>query len=256
MTTRYQVSLNNNQLDAVDSRIVVTDIQYPEPQIVPTLDARGGTDGAVVSRWFRQKASVTVSFIINAYGIADRNEVLQKIIKWAMAGGVLRTNDRTGQRLSHAVADQLPAMRAKHWTEELTLTFSDYAFPYWENDTEITLSLAAGTDQSGSITVDGNARQTYLTGAITAKASVTWIKIITSMSTVYLTGLNLSNGDVVNIGYDSGMNLTIMNGTTSLLDKRTGDSADELLIPIGTNMVMVQASGNVESSIKARGCWI
>lgn len=254
MISRYRVSIDNIQLDNVDDRIIVLDIQYPEPGISATLETYGGRDGANVSRLYRQKASASVSFAINAYNTKDRNEVLQKVIKWAKSGSTLRTNDRQLQYLSGVMPEQYPAMSVKQWTGPLTIVFSSYAFPYWEDDNQVELSLS-GSNQSSSMTIPGNADSTRLTGAITASGAITWIKIITSITTLYLTGLTLANGDVVNIDYDERGNLRIRNGNTSLLNKRTADSDDELLIPCGTSTVTVQASGSVSAVMKARGCW-
>lgn len=254
MISRYRVSLDNVQLDSVDDRILIENVQYPDPGISNTINSIGGRNGGIVARQYRQKASVTVAFSVNAYDTAERQEVVQGILQWAK-GHTLRVNDREGQHLSHVILEAFPAVNVREWTETMTMTFSGYIFPWWEDDDGVEVGFSAGTDETESITVPGNVDETYLTAEITAKTSVTWLKVITERTTIHLTGISLSSGNVVTIDYDDEMNLRIKKGTTSLLDKRTSDSSDDLRVPVGTSDVTIQASGNVEAEITARGCW-
>lgn len=256
MINRYRVSMDNHQLDQVDDRIWILDITEPDPGISFAVEQKAIRDGAVITRKHRDKCSVTVKFCINAYDTAVRSMIYQNVVRWAR-GNVLRCNTRYGQALYHAVLEGISPISAKNWTEELTLTFSDYTFPYWQDEEIITKTLAAGTNKSGTMTVPGNAENTVVNASITAGASVSWVKVYAGDTMIYLSEISLSNGDVVTIDHDDGMNLRIMKGTTSLLNKRTADSDDDLIVNCNTTTtVRVQASGSVTGSFTARGCWV
>lgn len=256
MIGRYRVSINNIQLDTVDDRILIENVQYPEPNVSRAVATLGSRDGGIVTRRYRQKAEASITFSTNVYGTEERLDVIQKVIRWMNSGKVLRINDRNLTHLSHAIPEVYPAINVRDWTEPMTITFSDYVFPYWEDDEETVINIAAGTNKSGSITIPGSAEETYLNAEITAGASVTWIKVISGDYMIHLTNLSLSSGNVVTIDHDDEMNLRIRKGTTSLLEKRTAASSDDLMAKIGTNSINVQASGSVSSVIKARGCWM
>lgn len=257
MITRYRVSMDNIDLHHVDERIVILDIEYPESQDSYAIETPGKRNGGQIARHYVGKTGVRVSFMLRVYNTEERQNVWQKIKSWAKSGHVLRCNDRSRQCLRHVMVDKFGVFTAKNWLETLTIEFADYVFPFWEDDFETTLSLEAGTDKSGTITLDGNADETFLNATITAAASVSWIKVIAGDTMIHLTGLSLSSSDAVVIDYDDDMNLRIMKGTTSLLDKRTAASSDDLIAKIGeATAITVQASGNVSSVIKGRGCWL
>ena len=257
MISRYRVSLNGSHLDQVSDSLFILDIQTPEPQITYNVASLGSKDGGMITRKYRNKASVAVSFYINEYDIAKRNEVLRKVVEWGKQGGVLQINERPEQVLRHAFMEKIPAMSAKNWTEPLSIEIADYVFPYWEDDIDTVASLTQGTDKTGTILLKGNADKAYLCAEITAKASVSWIKVYSGDTMIYLTDLSLSNGDIVKIDYDDYMNLRIKQGTTSLLTKRSADSNDDLIANCGsTTSIRVQASGNVTSVFRGRGCWL
>lgn len=256
MRTRYRISVGGKYLDAIDSRIVTTDIQHSAPEFARTVDVPGGSDGGVITRTYREKASVSVTFMLRIYSITERDEVMQEIKTWAKAGGTLLTNDRSGKRLYNVVCDQFPEVTSvRNWLDPITIVFSAYRVPYWQDSTVTTVTLS-GTNASGKMTVPGNASQAYVSATITAKAAVTWFEIKTGSTTIKITA-NIAKDDVVEISYGTSHEITIKNGKTSLLSGRSPESADNLLLPCGKeSSISIKADKKVSCQFKARGVWI
>lgn len=161
MTCRYEVTLNGVSLASLDPSILITNVQYEPPNYAPTTTTIANRHGARVLKRQKGRAAVTVRFMVRAYGIADRQSVLQDIISWARDGGDLRINDRPGQFLQ-CICDQLPAVDSvRDWTAEMSITFAAYAIPYWQEVEYTTVTIpVAGTSTLGAfgeMYVPGNA---------------------------------------------------------------------------------------------------
>lgn len=166
MVTRYEVTLNNVSMASVDSSILIHDVKYEKPEYSRNLFQLANRQGANIGKSYKRRSAVMITFEIRKYDVAERQEVAEKLIKWARNGGDLRINDRPGQKLI-CVCDELPAFESvRDWTSELSVTFAAYVVPYWQSTSIFTTSgqyrKTASTNkeatfQSFEVDVPGNA---------------------------------------------------------------------------------------------------
>ena len=186
MITRYRMSINGTQLDSClnnnatykkyKDKIVLLNIGYSEPGISRTVETAGDTDGGIITRTYRQKATVTVTFGLYIYDVADRKAVCRIIQTLVRNGGTIQTNDRPGEALYNCVCEQFPEIdSARDWTAPLTMVFSAYAFPYWQDTAETRATIPVGGTNwtSKAINVPGNAPKSFPIIEIVAKADFT-----------------------------------------------------------------------------------
>ena len=128
MTSRYEVFMDEIALSSVNPQILIEDIQYQPAEIANQSIMSANRNGAIITRRYQEKTSVTIIFSVNEYNIVKRQTILQDIVKWAR-GSILETNDREGQML-RCICDNFPSLSSvKNWTESMSMTFSAYALP-------------------------------------------------------------------------------------------------------------------------------
>lgn len=169
--SRYTVTLNGVSMASLSPDIVITDVNYEAPQYDRETFKIAKKQGAMIVSEYKERAAVTISFMIRTYPVADRQEVCQSIIRWARDGGDLRINDREGQKLI-CICDQLPAIESvKGWTDELSISFAAYDIPYWQavTPTVVTAHIPDGEEVDYSegfteitLTVPGSAPKAYM----------------------------------------------------------------------------------------------
>lgn len=254
MTSRYEAYMDNTSLSSVDSSILVLDIGYPETQFDNSLLNFANRDGGYIKARHKQSAQCQITFEIHKYSIADRQEVCQKVVKWAN-GSVLKTNDRPNQQL-RCVCDQYPSINsAKKWTDPVTMVFTGHEFPYWEDTEQTTLTLT-GTEASGTMSVPGVLGNAFVEATITPLAAMSSITLTVGYTSITLEGLSADTTDTITISYDSRKIQSIKMNDTSILDKRTGASSDDLLAKCGTTVTFAIESETSSTVVfKARGCY-
>ena len=270
MITRYRISLNGSQLDQLlvndygANALVILNVGCVKPSFVKTVETPASRDGGLITKSYRDKATVNVSFMLRIYDVAQRNAACQKIKTWAAAGGYIRINDRNSQTLYNAVCDEYPEIEsARDWTEPLTMSFSSYVFPYWQDTTQTAFS-ATGTNITGTLKAPGNAPKGYVTAEITPmNGTMTNIEVNVGSTKIKVTGISVTTSGKLIIDYDSQMNIRIRrlvgSTYTSYLDKRSTDSTDDLLaVPGKDNSVSVKTTSNirVKADLKVRGAWL
>lgn len=254
MTSRYSATLNNTTLASLDSSIYLLDIQYQPVELQDKAINIAKRHGArLIDRSFGM-SSVRILFEIHEYGIDDRQDVCGKIVKWAKNGGVLETNDRSGQYLQ-CVCTEFPVISsAKNWTDPLSITFTAFEIPFWQGKTAVTKTLT-GTSDEDLLTVPGNVDGALVEADITANASLSSVALSVNNRTLTLSELNASQSDVIKITYDEKAIQSIKLGNTSLMDKRTG--VDDLLANCGeSNLLEISASASVSVEFKIKGLWL
>ena len=261
MISRYEAYMDGIALGSIHPSIYVRDIHYAEPSFQFRENKLGYRDGALLDGKYLEKSSVTIDFDLRAYDTAQRQRILADIITWSK-GSTLTVSDRPGQKLV-CVCEKLPAIKsAMKWTETLSITFSAYGIPYWQDDvpTSGTLSSQTGEAAAGTIFVPGNAEKAYMNVDVTAGAALTSLSVACGNSGIQLVFPNdspLASGSVVKFAYNADGILSIKTGSTSLLDKRTAASSDNLEVKCGMNNgIAVEATGAVSAVFKARGCWL
>lgn len=253
MRSRYEVYLNGVALSSIHPGLIVLDIQYPPTSINSTTATLAQRDGSSLLMQRRAGARVNIPFELHIYNTVERQKACEQVAAWAMAGGVLTTSDRPGQQLRVKCLNPPSITSASKWTQSLTVSFTAYERPYWEETTLATLSLT-GTSNSGTLFVPGNAGQTVLEVTVTPKSTMANITLAAETS-MTLTGVAAAKASPLVIDYDERMIQRIRRGTVSVLDKRTG--ADDLLITCGKyNAISYSASANVDVVFRARGVWL
>lgn len=253
MIGRYEATLNGINLTSIDPAIVVTDISYDRPDYDTDFVSVAKRHGSRVHRRMKDRASCTVTFAIRAYNTADRNRICQQVIAWARDGGELQTSDRDGQKLV-CICDALPTVSsALRWTDPVSVTFSAYALPWWQETAVQNLTLSGGSG-NGNLYVPGTAPEAMVEVQITPTATLATIHLDARDKRMSLTGLNISGGTTINISYDANMIQSIKAGNVSLLPYRSG--ADDLIAVCGKlNYMGFIADANCVVLFKTRGLW-
>lgn len=254
MISRYEAYLNGVALSSVSADIVILDIEYSTPGARDEMFTVAKRQGARVHRRYVEKTSVAINFAIRNYDTRVRQRICGAVVKWAKNGGILKINDREGQRL-HCVCDTPPVITsALRWTDTLRVAFVAYSLPFWEEVVPSVLQLS-GTQEEGLLYVPGNVDGAMVGAAITANAALSTVTLGVNGSTLTLSGLSIASGQVINITYDENMIQSIKVGSTSLLSKRTG--ADDLVAKCGeTNTFTLSADASVTVNFSVRGLWI
>lgn len=251
---RHEAILNGTALSTLHPSIYILDISYPPPAIRTESFSVAKRDGARIRRQYIEKNTVTIQMMVRAYDVKQRQQICGEIARWARAGGILETNDRPGQQL-RCICETAPTIAsALKWTDPVTVTFSAYEKPFWEEKIQSALTLT-GANASGSLYVPGDAGITFIEATITANAPLASVTIQAGEDALTLSGLSIASGGSIIISYSDDMIQSIKTGTTSLLNKRTG--ADDLRAACGgTTAVSISASASVTAQLKARGLWI
>lgn len=250
MRNRFEVTLNGEALTSLNDQLYIVDLQYDTAGFSDSAASWANRNGLLVQRRYYQSTSLTVEFELHVYSPLERHQALMKIAEWAMRGGKLKTNDRIGQYLD-VICEQPPVMKsAQNWTDTLSMTFVAYNPPYWQEETEDTLTLSSG---SSSLYVHGNV-ETVLDAEVTASASLTTMTLTANGNAITLAGLTVLSGGKVTLSHDANGFLKIYHGSTSILDKRTG--VDELVVTGGEqNTLAFSTDGTASCIYKARGRW-
>ena len=256
MISRYEVVLNGQSMSEIDERLLILDVNYPDHEYEMQTSTPAGSESTIVDNRKKGKASVTVTFELHVYDIAERQEVLQRVIAWCKNGGTLQVNDRPEQRLN-AICENIPALGSvRDWTSPLAIVFSAYTIPYWEDIEETSVSLQ-GSNTSRTIAVPGLAGETPVNVEITSSQTITAFAVGAGSNTINVKGISCPPNTPIRIGHDANGLLYIRQNNTSILNKRTAESSDDLKVPCGGNArISVTASASVTAKFSIRGYWL
>lgn len=248
----FDCTLNGISLSGMHERICILDIAEDAPCMhETTLPLHSG--GQRVLTRERQSLSIRVRFAIHEEHPAQRSAIAASIRAWAADSGYLTISARPGQRL-HVSCTEMPAFSGNDWTEELTLVFTSTHTPWWE-DAETT--SASGTD-AVYLVVPGNAESTPVEVAIinTTAATVTQVTVICGVAHITFRDIALPSGGQLVISRVNGAFTAKLDGS-SILHRRTMDSADELLAPCGqTATLYVSPSQGMYAFYNVRGRYL
>ena len=255
MISRYEAYMDGIALSSVNPKLLILDIAHAVSAESLTTDSIINRNGLILQKSRRAKTSVSILFELRIYDIAERQQALQEVQRWA-SGKVLETNDRKGQQL-YVHCDSFPVISsALKWTDELQMTFSSYEKPFWLEKTPAVLTLAAGTSGSGTLYVPGNAGKALVEVTVTpSSGTMANCTLTVAGRTITLTGVNATASNPLTIRYDDMDIQSIKVGTTSVLDKRTG--VDDLLAECGkTTAFSFTASSSASVSFSVKGVWL
>lgn len=250
--TPYQVWLNGLSLQDVNPSIRITDVQELAPSQLTTTAAMAAGDGLRLLRHARQSLSVAVCLTIREYSMTRRKEALAAVLAWARPGGWLTLGDRPGQRLN-VVAQVLPSLQsAMRWTDALTLRFTAYEVPFWEE------SIPTHILPGRRIHLPGNGPAAPVDFCWTAPGGSVSLRVQTPLSCIQLDSLPTAAGQKLMLTHAGGVPIITLDGK-DVLAYRTADSSDDLLLPSGeTSTVEVTANGAPTQgfTLTARGRWL
>ena len=248
----FDCTLNGVSLSGMHERICILDIAEDAPRMhETTLPLHSG--GQHVLTRERQSISIRVRFAIHEERPALRSAIAASIRAWAADSGYLTISARPGQRL-HVSCAEMPAFSGNDWTEEQTLVFTSTHTPWWE-DAETT--SASGTD-AVYLVVPGNAESTPVEVALinTSAATVTQVTVICGVNRITFRDIALPSGGQLVISRVNGAFTAKLDGS-SILHRRTMDSADELLAPCGqTATLYVSPSQGMYAFYNVRGRYL
>ena len=262
MILSRRVALNSIQLDQVDSSIVIRSIDPGAPRkTVQTVSRMGGFGQRITGQhWESIDVTVTYAIDIPKRQLDDRREVFDKVNAWAMASGWLTINYMSGMRLYVDSVTIPSSADLWNWTEEFTITFSAHEVPFWQNATATTKALATTDSGSGTITVTGTA-PTVCEAEITNEsgATIDTLSVQIGRSSMAFSSLGLANNEALVISHSNNgtLSIRIRNGSAyrTVMDKRTGGSADDLYVNPGSNLITI-TGGTVSATISFYGRYV
>lgn len=254
MISRYTVWLNDVSLSEVDPEIYVSDISYNAVSRQYNTSRLAARSGSFSGDDYIGENKTTITFSIRKYNTKQRQEVLQSVIAWAVYGGWLKTSDRQLQRI-YVRCTKLPSINSvMRWTDNITMEFTAFDFPYWQDMSPTTVYLDSGDNETVYMPY---AFDVYVEAKITAASSLTEFEIVVGDTTFSFENLSISSGDVITVAYsDDHHILDVSVGSLSLLNKRTADSSDDLIATIGQNEVSFSCDGTANCELYFRGVYL
>ena len=251
--TRFRIWLDDLGLQDIDPSIHIIDVQEHAPQQALTTAARASGDGLHVLHQSRESLTVAVRFAIREQRPTRRSAILQRIKLWAQQGGSLAVGHRPGLRLMVAPG-QLSNFSSLRWTEALTLTFTAYHVPYWEDvhPTQATASPALLFLPGDAPAAPMDLRwRTSLSGQLA-------LTITTPLSSITFRDMQVGADQELFLSHDAGVLTATLDGV-DIRPHRTPESSDDLLLPCGqSSNVTVTANGEAVQgcTLIARGRWL
>lgn len=252
MMTRYGVWLDGVGLDEIDPTVFILDIQEQLPQTRITTEDWGGTKAG--TRFVREKTlttSVVIRFAVREYDVTRRKAIISDVAAWARRGSVLTINDRPEQRLMVKCTALPVASSALKWTDTLTMTFTAYAWPFWEADAEASASVSGKTGATLYLMVPGNGEYAYLSGELSF-SGIASVEIVAGDTRFEVQNVS----DSLQWGYEDGV-LFIRSGVESVMAHRTPQSSDDLIvIPGRRNDITITSTAAISGRVFTRGCFL
>lgn len=246
MILSRRAALNGTYLDAQDTQIVITGIDFGAPAETVNAVSRMGGAGQKITNAHYDTLEVTVKFAIHESkrNLSTRRQVYEDACKWAMQGGWLTVNFLTGRKLwVDKVQIQNPG-ELRDWTGEYSITFKAYSVPFWQDTTPASTTKTSVSSSSFTMTIPGQ----YPTVADaeftnTSGSSISTFSITVGSSTIALTGLSLANNKKLRIYHENNGTLRITADGSSVYSKRTSASHDDLYVNPGSASVSMTAGG-------------
>lgn len=255
---RYDVRLNNASLNDISERIGITDVSEDKPNENVQTVQNGYSFGSRLLRKTRKSLSISVSFVATVEDTQQRADIYARIQRWANGGGYLTISNYAGKRLYIDNAE-LPSLGSvKNWTDEITITLTAYAMPYWESAYPLSAAISTAA-RTGSTTLipPGNADECLVDVEIRASGGVNALTITAGDTSMTFAALGLTSGQTLKIGHNDDGLLTMKIGDVSVMSKRTAASSDDLkLVPGKIGTVSFNAGSPCTAVFRTRGRWL
>lgn len=256
MILKRRAALGGSQLDQVDDSIVIRRLDPgTTKKTVNTVSRMGGWGQRETGRhWETLEAAVAYAIDIPKDRLADRREVFDSVNEWAMAGGWLTMSFMEGRRLWVDDVALPSSGDLFNWTEEFTIGFTARSVPFWQ-DAEATTATGDRIDVPGQVETVCDMELANGSGA-----TIDILTIQIGGSRFIFDSLGLGNSETLKIGHTGNGTLFIRiyeDAVTfrSALDKRTGESSDDLAVKPGTRLITVDAE-NVTWTVSCCGRYL
>lgn len=232
METRYNASVNDVWLSDLDDRIVVTDIREEKAESRVSAAEKPASAGTFFEQANRKSLSVTIAFVLWERGVDQRRSLLDLVNKWAGNDMVrVQTNNRPGQYLYARMIHPPVIASAMKWLEEIELTFTAHEVPFWRLEDPVNVTTS-GAEINETIPGNGEAfADVTLTN--NGDTPLTAVRFRAGDTMIYFADLNLAIGETLDVYHDKrGILRAIANGQ-SVLELRSPESDDELVVRCG-----------------------
>lgn len=267
MQLRHRVALNGVELDELDDRIIIQSIQTASGQTSMTGISLYGRDGQRLTNVQRDTIDVEIGFglLIRKTDMAARAELLETVNTWAAAaskengGAWLTVNYKENRRIFVVLADPAEEGDLKDWTNTFRITFRAFGVPYWQEAQGKTTMLRIGTNQTATIVVSGSVRTVAdVELKNESGANISTVTVQAGSSVMVFDSLGMGASETLVIDHDgSGMlSIRIRNALgqyRSAMDKRTGESSDDLYISPGEQTIGFTSQRGCSMIAVARG---
>ena len=259
MILSRRISLDDVQLDSLDDRIIISGFEEdPVDETFRTVDRY--PCGSRITNQHISKKKITLKFLIRVKkgSFSARNEILEKITKWARYGHVMKSTTRPNRQIRVKCTQVQKISDPRNWTSEYQMTFEATTKPYWEATSATTKALTKDNAGSDTITIAGSA-DTMADATIQNKSggSIDALELTINGYTMSFSDLGLANNDSLVIDHviaNETEVLRIRIGNTSKMACMSGD--DEFIMTPGTNVISYTAGGDVIVTVSAKGRYV
>lgn len=259
MITRYRAWMDGDALDEIADSIYITDIVEPETQVEVISLPLAGRSGSRLQSNHRRSKTVLIQLMIREYDVKARKDVLNQVLTWAQ-GEELEINDRDGLVL-YVRLDNVPQISSLKWTETLTLSFTAWDVPYWQNKSQLSM-FKAGAEGNFLFDAGGN-MPTVLDFEVRNAGDQVISVLLVSANDEYVVGfadLDLQPNETLLYSHDARGIVSAKIGTRSVIGKMLPHSHDDLYTAGNggghTNKVTFSASASVQFFLRMRWRWL
>lgn len=258
MILSRRVALNGIQLDELYGRIVIRGIELGAPdESIEAVSLLGGA-GTRILRTHVETLSVVVRWAMDVanHDLITRRRIYEDVCKWARQKGWLTVGYMPDRRL---YVDTVKFSNAEmfNWTNEYEITFTAHSVPFWQDVLPGTVTKTSVSSSSFNMMIPGQYRTVAeVDFTNTSGSSVSTFSVTAGGNTIALTGLSLANNATLSIYHEDNGILRIKSGSTSVYDKRSAASADDLYVNPGTAAISMTAggAGTLKVSVRGRYC--
>lgn len=261
MRSRFSVWMNGQGLQDVDGSIYILDVEESEPSVNISTAENAKSDGMHILNTARESLQIAITAEVHEYSIERRAKVIERMQAWAQ-DGALRVNYRPGQRLE-CVCTSLPSVgSALRWTSPVSMAFTAFVVPYWlSEDLQWAQITTPTTYAETALRPTGTAKETPLWFTARNESGETLNTMTIACpdtNTKFLLGnLGIPPGGTVEAGYTNLGYLYIKGNGASVMNRRTADSTDDVLLKQQYgNTIVAAADAPATFSFSARGRWL
>lgn len=266
---KVSIQLNGVDLiDAVPSAIIHA--LSVEPAAVKSQYSELAKGGRLRQSFLRQSISVRLEVQFRAIGNPiKRAEAVDALNAWAMGGGKLTLSNRPGKCLF--VECEKPASEGSLYASDAvaSVVLTANVVPFWQAETPTTAetSYMHQGELLASMNMPGTTDTEMSAEIIVGDGPLYNLTVSTPKSSMTFAGETVTNEDgtteqkplaeadtTFKLFYENGA-LRILSGETSAFRFRSAESADDLILSPGENMVHITADAPVTVRLSAHGRW-